>query len=311
MFDKKSFIRDCIAIREKSPLVLNITNYVAMNIAANGLLAVGASPLMSFCPQEMEELAGRCDALTVNLGCLDNQVIEGSRLAAETAQRLGKKWVLDPVGAGISSLRTDVSAQLTSLCHPSVIRGNASEICSLTAALKSTAVTSSEDPDGAAAPQSQCTPAAGIWGDAAGGHWDCGAATAPKGVQSMIRSAEAVGSATVLSEMTGAVVCVSGATDYIVRKAPGEMNPQVATITNGSALMPMVTALGCTATALCGAFMAVEEDAFSAALNTMALMGVAGEIAAQECPGTGSLAVRIIDCLSTFNPELISQMVKE
>ena len=53
MFNLQSFTEDCLSIREQSPLVHNITNYVAMNIAANALLAIGASPLMSFCKEEM------------------------------------------------------------------------------------------------------------------------------------------------------------------------------------------------------------------------------------------------------------------
>ena len=125
------FIRDCAAVREKSPLVHCITNYVAMGINANALLAVGASPLMSFCPEEMEEIVGIASALVVNIGCLDRHEIEGMKIAAATAHRLGKPWVLDPVGAGASRIRTQTSLDLIRDSHPTVIRGNASEILAL------------------------------------------------------------------------------------------------------------------------------------------------------------------------------------
>ena len=73
MTDRQQFIRDCRSIRDCTPLILNITNYVAMNFTAGALLAAGASPLMSVWPEEMEDLTARCDALVVNIGCVDAQ----------------------------------------------------------------------------------------------------------------------------------------------------------------------------------------------------------------------------------------------
>ena len=102
-----------------------------MSINANALLAVGASPLMSFYPEEMEEIVGISSALVVNIGCLDSQEIEAMKIAAATALRLGKPWVLDPVGAGASRIRTQTALDLIRDCLPTVIRGNASEILCL------------------------------------------------------------------------------------------------------------------------------------------------------------------------------------
>lgn len=102
-----------------------------MSINANALLAIGASPLMSFCPEEMEEIEGIASALVVNIGCLDRHEIEGMTIAAATAHRLGKPWVLDPVGAGASRIRTQTALDLIRNSHPTVIRGNASEIMCL------------------------------------------------------------------------------------------------------------------------------------------------------------------------------------
>ncbi len=113
---------------ESRPLVHCITNYVAMNFTANALLAVGATPLMSFCPEEMEEIVSKCDALLVNIGCLDRQQIDAMRLAVDAAGRYGKPWVLDPVGAGFTKLRTETCRELISISPPAIIRGNRREL---------------------------------------------------------------------------------------------------------------------------------------------------------------------------------------
>lgn len=102
-----------------------------MNLSANSLLAVGASPLMSFYADEMEEIVSKCGALMVNIGCLDNTQIEGMEMAVEAAKRFGRRWVLDPVGAGVSQVRTQICRHLINIYSPAVVRGNASEILSL------------------------------------------------------------------------------------------------------------------------------------------------------------------------------------
>ena len=127
---QKNFPEDCRRIRAASPLVLNITNYVAMNFSANALLAAGASPLMSSEPSEMKELVSLCNSLVINIGCLDSTQIKAMKIAAECASDMHKPWVLDPAGAGASVLRTETATLLSSL-GPSVIRGNASEMLSL------------------------------------------------------------------------------------------------------------------------------------------------------------------------------------
>lgn len=125
------FGEDCRRLREVSPLVHNITNYVAMNLSANALLAVGASPLMSSEPLEMEELSSLCDSLVINTGCIESGQLEAMRIAAGACHTKVKPWVLDPAGAGASRLRTDTALELVSEYHPSVVRCNASEIITL------------------------------------------------------------------------------------------------------------------------------------------------------------------------------------
>lgn len=128
MIDQNLFVSDCDAIRRQRPMVLCITNYVAMNLSANALLAVGASPLMSFFPDEMEELVSACDALCVNIGCLDSQQMDAMRRAVDAARRFRKPWVLDPVGVGASRVRQAICGELMQIHAPAVIRGNAAEV---------------------------------------------------------------------------------------------------------------------------------------------------------------------------------------
>jgi len=117
-------------MRRASPLVQCITNYVAMNIAANVLLAAGASPAMVHAEREAGEFARIAGALTVNIGTLSPDWVAGMRGAADGANQAGKPWVLDPVAHFATAYRRDTVAGLLAL-RPAIIRGNASEIIAL------------------------------------------------------------------------------------------------------------------------------------------------------------------------------------
>jgi hydroxyethylthiazole kinase len=115
------------ALRAARPLVHNIANYVSMDVAANALLAIGASPAMVHAREEVAEFLGLSGALVINIGTLSTPWIESMVIAAEAAARQHKPWVLDPVGAGPTKLRNETVKSL--LPHkPTIIRGNASEI---------------------------------------------------------------------------------------------------------------------------------------------------------------------------------------
>ncbi|NKM24474.1 hydroxyethylthiazole kinase [Rhizobium laguerreae] len=118
------------AMREKPPLVQCITNYVAMNIAANVLLASGASPAMVHAAEETGEFAAIAGALTINIGTLSTQWIDGMQAAAKVATSAAKPWVLDPVAHYATAFRRNAVAELLAL-RPTIIRGNASEIIAL------------------------------------------------------------------------------------------------------------------------------------------------------------------------------------
>ncbi len=112
-----------------------------------------------------------------------------------------------------------------------------------------------------------------------------------RGVDSTEPSAAAIEPARQLAQTYKCVVVVSGAVDYVT---DGDRTIE---IHNGHPMMPRVTGLGCTASALVGAFLAVEPDPVLAAAHAMAVLGVAGEIAAEKSPGPGSLQMHLLDAL--------------
>ena len=244
------------AVRTQSPLVHNITNYVVMNNSANALLAIGASPVMAHWGSEMEEMTAIAGALVLNIGTLDDKWIEEMKSAGLAASRRGIPIVLDPVGAGATSQRTNAAWEIIRLCHPTIIRGNGSEIMALVDAnVKS------------------------------------------KGVDSSASSDDALSAAKKLAGDTGAVVVISGQTDYITN------GTEVYTVEGGNPIMTSVTGMGCTSTAIVGAFAAVVNDPMVAATAAMAVMSLAGERAAEYSRGNGSMQIGFLDELYNITPE--------
>ncbi|MCD8041631.1 MAG: hydroxyethylthiazole kinase [Tannerellaceae bacterium] len=125
-----------------------------------------------------------------------------------------------------------------------------------------------------------------------------------KGVDSTVSSGEALESAKALALETGSVVVISGATDYITD------GKEVETVGNGSPLMPRVTGMGCTATAVIGAFAAVNRNYLQAALHGMAMMGIAGEIASGKACGTGTMQVFFLDELGLLDEQSVRRTIR-
>ncbi|MHC0045584.1 hydroxyethylthiazole kinase [Vibrio campbellii] len=248
------------AVRQQKPLVVNITNYVVMNNTANALLAIGASPIMAHSKQEMAEMMSFAGALVINIGTLDSVWTPRMSYAVEQANANGKIVVLDPVGCGASSLRTETSREIARLANKLIIRGNASEIIAL------------------AGEQAQS-----------------------KGVDALDSSDAALGAANFLVSEYGASVVISGETDYIVTKE------QTVQLNNSHEMMPYVTGMGCTLTALTGAFAAVGDNT---GLAAAAVLGVVGEIAAEQARGPGSLQMNLLDELYQLDEETLAKRLK-
>lgn len=125
-----------------------------------------------------------------------------------------------------------------------------------------------------------------------------------RGVDSAHASEDAAAAAADLSARHRTVVVVSGAVDLIC-SAGG-----TARVFNGHPMMPKVTGLGCTATALAGAFAAVSSSAYDAAVNTMAVMGISGELAAQRSRGPGTFLPEFLDALYLLSEADIRERIK-
>ena len=118
-------------IRERRPLVHNITNYVVMNETANAILALGALPVMAHAKEEVAEMVGLAGALVLNIGTLSEQWIEAMLLAGAAANERGVPVVLDPVGAGATAYRTATAKRIVDELDVGVLRGNAGEVATL------------------------------------------------------------------------------------------------------------------------------------------------------------------------------------
>ena len=123
--------RDLRVIRERKPLVHQITNYVVMNETANATLALGALPVMAHAVQEVEEMASAASALVLNIGTLSDEWVEAMLLAGRAANHARVPIVLDPVGAGATAYRTETSRRLLDQLDVAVVRGNSAEIATL------------------------------------------------------------------------------------------------------------------------------------------------------------------------------------
>lgn len=132
--DKKmlSDIAVCLTkIRATKPLIHNITNMVVMNDTANILLHIGASPVMAHAREEVEEMVALSGALVLNIGTLTPELVENMLIAGKKANQLGIPVVLDPVGAGATSLRTRSSLRILNEINVTILRGNAAEVAVL------------------------------------------------------------------------------------------------------------------------------------------------------------------------------------
>ncbi|MEH7886559.1 hydroxyethylthiazole kinase [Bacillus sp. JJ1609] len=118
-------------VRTQKPLIHNITNVVVTNFTANGLLALGASPVMAYAAEEVAEMAAMAGSLVLNIGTLNSTVVESMLIAGKAANEHGVPVILDPVGAGATAYRTETALKLMEELEISIIRGNAAEIANV------------------------------------------------------------------------------------------------------------------------------------------------------------------------------------
>ncbi len=118
-------------LRSTSPLIHNMTNQVVANFVANGLLSLGASPIMAYAEEEVTTITNICNATALNIGTITDDVLHSMLLAGKAANEYNHPLVLDPVGVGASDYRKACTNSLLRTAQMTLIRGNAGEIATL------------------------------------------------------------------------------------------------------------------------------------------------------------------------------------
>ncbi len=253
-------------VRANNPMAGSITNSVTIDFVANAQLAVGGSAAMVYLPDEGECLVAAGGAVYINMGTLLPVYEETLPRTAAAAHAAGKPWVLDPVGIGIGSLRTELLRGFKPY-KPAIVRGNASEIIAL----------------------------AGLW-DLEG---DASELSRARGVDTTDTVAAARDAAVALARYTGGAVAVSGESDLVTDGLT------VAYSTGGSALMGKVTGFGCSLGGVAAVY-ATQAGPFTAALAAVAHYNVAGTRAAAAADAPASFKVAFIDELYRATPDDIA-----
>ncbi|MBQ7604876.1 MAG: hydroxyethylthiazole kinase [Firmicutes bacterium] len=251
-------------VKERSPLVHNITNYVTVNDCANILLACGASPIMADDAAEVAEITAVCDGLSINIGTLSRRTTDSMLIAGAKSNEMNHPVVLDPVGDGVSKVRTDTALKLVHDIRLSAIRGNISEIKML--------ASGSGSVNGVDAGKTDFV-------------------TNDK-LDSVISLAKA------FSDSTGAIIAITGEIDIVASSEKAYINK------NGCSYMTNVTGTGCMLSALTCAFISANPDnPLEATAAAVIEMGLAGEIAKQrmrDLDGSGSFRTYLIDAVSNM-----------
>lgn len=124
----EEILEGCRAVRRLRPLVHMIPNYVTAGICADAISAVGGRPLMASAPEEMEEITASADGLVINMGQPSEEKYRACRMAMVAASQADLPVLFDPVGAGASRYRQNMTGELTKVPWSGVIKGNSSEI---------------------------------------------------------------------------------------------------------------------------------------------------------------------------------------
>lgn len=262
-------------VEKSTPLVHNITNYVTVNDCANIILACGGSPIMADDIEEVEDITSICNSLVINMGTLNEQTVQSMIIAGRKANELGHPVVLDPVGVGASTLRTNICHKLIKNIKFSVIRGNISEIKTI---FKGDGSTKGVD-----------------------------AAEVDKITENNL--SEVIELSQKLSDLTDAVIVITGEIDIVANKNKAYI------IKNGHPMMTKITGSGCMLSSVigtyCGANKELLLDSTAAAVCSM---GYCGELAYQKMriseSGTASFKTHLIDFMSKMNHSILNEGIK-
>lgn len=257
-------------VRNKKPLVHNITNYVTVNDCANILLAIGASPIMADDIREAADITKISSALVINIGTLNERTIESMIASGKKANELSIPVVFDPVGVGASEFRNATTKKILEEVKISVLRGNMSEIKFISGLESTTKGVDASESD--------------VKTD----------------------NDEGISVAKNLASKLNCTVAITGAADIISdgeRVAILENGTRMLSNVTGTGCM--TTAL---VGAFCGAGSDYFIAAISG-ITSMGIAGEVGFEKAGQI-GTGSFHIAIIDAISNLNPDIIKNMAK-
>ena len=261
-------------VRKVSPLVHNITNYVTVNDVANVLLACGGSPIMADEPEDAEEITRICNGLNINIGTLNYRTIDAMFRAGRMAEKLGHTLLLDPVGAGASTLRTRTALNLMNALKFDVIRGNASEIKTLVMGAGTTHGVDADKAD----------------------------SVSEENLGFMVKFVKD------FAKSSGAIIALTGAIDLVAD------SERCFVIRNGRAEMGRITGTGCQLSGIMTAYVAANpEHKLESAAASVCAMGLAGEIGWENLkPGEGNSTYRnrIIDAIYNMTCEVLDKGAK-
>ena len=256
-------------VREKNPIIHNITNYVTVNDCANILLACGASPIMADEIEEMEDIVKISNGLNINIGTLNARTVESMVVAGKLSNEMGHTVTLDPVGVGASALRAKVIERLLKEVKFSVICGNISEIKAL---------------------------ALGTLGSK-GVDANLEDVITEENLHNVIKI---IGD---FSKKIDSIIVVTGKIDIIAK------NETVYIVKNGHEMMSKITGTGCMLTALIGGFIAAnKENMVESVVDAVCAMGLAGERARARLSaldGNSTYRNYIIDEIFNMSDEIL------
>ena len=225
-------------------------------------------------PSDAEEITAICSGLNINIGTLNSRTIDAMFRAGRKAQDLGHILLLDPAGAGASTLRTRTAQNLVHTLKFDVIRGNASEIKTLVLGAGTTH---------------------GVDADKADKVSDENLAFMVKFVKDFAQS-------------SGAIIALTGAIDLVAD------SERCFVIRNGRPEMGRITGTGCMLSGLMAAFVAANPDRkLEGAAAAVCALGLAGEIGCshlQAHEGNSTYRNRIIDAVYNMTGEILDKGAK-
>lgn len=267
---QQAFMLATTKLQNKTPLIHCLTNNVTINDAANAILAVGGSPIMSEHPQETADVTGNAQALVINIGNFIESKLDSIFISGQVANKNQLPIIFDPVGVASSRLRKQLSERIIHELKPTIIKGNMSEIKSL-ANIASTASGVDVAVDDLTTEQTLAVNAQIAYN---------------------------------LAKQLNCVIVASGAIDIVANPNT------VFSLHNGTSTLSKITGTGCISGMIIGAYSSVIPALEAAVLgiSVVNIAGeLAQEYISNNNTGLGSFKVKLFDYLSTMDVQILKE----